>query len=81
MWQHLEENHVEEYRKAKEKAKESGAAESPGSNREKSNNNLQQTLPQVLQAKNPYPKASTRWKTLTDLVCYFIAKDMQPYQM
>ena len=26
MWQHLEESHVEEYRKAKEEAKESGAA-------------------------------------------------------
>ena len=49
MWQHLEESHVEEYCKAKE----SGAAESLGSNRENSNNNLQPTLPQVLQAKNP----------------------------
>ena len=53
MWQHLEESHVEEYHKAKEKTKESGAAESLGSNRENSNNNLQPILPQVLQAKNP----------------------------
>lgn len=84
MWQHLEESHVEEFRKAKEEAKESArssAAESP-SNREKSDADvsMEPTLPQVLQAKNPYPRTSTWWKMLTDSVCYFIAKDMQPYQ-
>ena len=81
MWQHLEESHVEEFRKAKEDAPQSSAAESP-CNREKSDSDIrmQPTLPQVFQVKNPYPRTSTRWKTLTDSVCYFIAKDMQPYQ-
>ena len=81
MWQHLEESHVEEFRKVKKDAPQSSAAESP-CNRENSDSDIrmQPTLPQVFQVKNPYQRTSTRWKTLTDSVCYFIAKDMQLYQ-
>ena len=50
MWQHLEESHVEEFRKAKEDALQPSAAESP-CNREKSDSDIrmQPTLPQIFQ--------------------------------
>ena len=77
-WQHLEESDIEEYRQAKEESKDASPSES--SKRKEEPDSAQPTLPQVFQEKNPYPRNSTRWKTLTDAVCLFIARDMYPYQ-
>ena len=78
MWQHLEENHIEEYRQAKEESKDASPSES--SKHKEEPDSAQPTLPQVFQVKNLYPRNSAQWKTLTDAVCLFIARDMHPYQ-
>ena len=39
----------------------------------------QLTIPKTVQATLPLPKSSSRNKTITDAVCYFLARDMQPY--
>ena len=39
----------------------------------------QLTIPNTIQATLPLPKSSPRYKTLTNSVCYFLARDMQPY--
>ena len=40
---------------------------------------VQQQLPAMLQAQKPIDKHNSRWKKLTDAICYFIAKDMMPF--
>ena len=68
-------SHTEEFHQSKEEARESTQSSTmESSNREKLHLdiNVQQTLLQVLQTRNPYPRTSMRWKTLTDSVCYFI---------
>ena len=57
MWQHLKESHIEEYHQAKEKSKDATPSES--SKRKEEPDGAQPTLPQVFQAKNPYPRNST----------------------
>ena len=41
--------------------------------------NRQLTLPATIQATLPLPKSSTRYKKVTDAICYFLTRDMQPY--
>jgi len=79
MWQHLEESHIEEYRQAKEESKDASPSES--SKRKEEPDSAQPTLPQVFQAKNPYPQNSTRWKTLTDAVCLFITRHIKRFMI
>ena len=67
------------YHKAKEESKDTSASESSNC-KEEPESSVHPTLPEMFQAKNPYPRNSTCWKTLTDAVCWFIAKDMHPYQ-
>ena len=80
LWQHLEESHIEEYRQVKEakQTSESESSSSINSTQEASHN--QPTINEVLSQKQPYPQNSARLKTLNDSVCYFISKDMHPYQ-
>ena len=78
MWQYLEESHIDEYRKAKEESKDSESSKSEEVVEPESGGQL--TLEEVFQAKNPYPRNSACWKTLTIAVCFSIAKDMHPYQ-
>ena len=78
IWLHLEKGHIEEYCQVKEESKDASPSES--SKRKEEPDGAQPTLPQVFQGKNPYPQNSTRWKTSTDAVCLFIARDMHPYQ-
>ena len=67
------------YHKTKEESKDTSASE-PLNRKEKPGSSIHPTLTEMFQAKNPYPRNSTRWKTLTDVVCLFIAKDIHPYQ-
>ena len=76
IWQHLEESHID---KAKEECKDTSASQS-SKRKEELESSMHSTLTEMFQAKNPYPRNSTRWKTLTEAVCLFIAKDMHPYQ-
>jgi len=39
----------------------------------------QLTLPAMIQATLPLPKSSTRYKKVTDAICYSLARDIQPY--
>ena len=39
----------------------------------------QLTIPKTVQATLPLPKSSSRYKTITDAVCYFLARGVQPY--
>ena len=86
LWQHLEESHIEEYRQAKEEAKQVNESESrTGSssnagNAQEASQTGQPTISEVLSRKQPYPRNSARLKMLNNSVCYFISKDMQPYQ-
>jgi len=82
LWQHLEECHVETFREAKEEAKQaseessSSSATAPGT----TTSSDQPKIDLVLAQKHPYPRNSARLKVLNNSVCYFIAKDMHPYQ-
>ena len=84
LWQHLEEGHINEFRQAKEEAKKDNESNlsSYKSNAHPLHNESgnQPTLSEVMSRKQPYPRNSARFKVLNDAVCYFISKDMQPYQ-
>ena len=73
---HLEHSHRAEFQAlqlAQASEKEAGrtrTAASSSSNR--------QSITSAFQAQIPIPRSSPRWNKLTDAVCYFIAKDMQP---
>ena len=71
MWQHLEECHVEEYHQVK------GSGSERISN--KSKEKQQMNIGEACKASQPLSHSSQPWKTLTDSVCYFIAKDLQHY--
>ena len=51
----------------------SGSSTSAGTSR------MQPTLVESFKAQTPLPHTSHRWKGITDSVCYFLAKDMMPY--
>ena len=74
LWQHLQESHTDEYRcvKSPSTPRESGSAEKAAAR--------QPTIGETLLASKPLPHTSQRWKSVTSSVCYFIAKDMQPFQ-
>ena len=40
---------------------------------------VQQQLPAMFEAQKPIAKINPRWKKLTDAICYFLAKDMMPF--
>ena len=73
---HLEHSHRAEFQAlqlAQASEKEAGwtrTAASSSSNR--------QSITSAFQAQIPIPRSSPQWNKLTDAVCYFIAKDMQP---
>ena len=39
----------------------------------------QQKLPALFEVQKPLTKNNPRWKKLTDSICYFLAKDMMPF--
>ena len=85
LWQHLEESHIEEYRQGKEEAKQASESESQsgtssGTGSVQEGSQSQPTINEVLSRKQPYPRNSAKLKMLNDSVCYFIYKDMMPYQ-
>ena len=65
-------------KQASESKSQSGSSSDVGSAQEASQS--QPTLDEVLLQKQPYPRNSARLKTLNGSVCYFISKDIQPYQ-
>ena len=76
MWNHLEDSHIEQYCHCKERSKESSTStESSSTKRDKQ----QMTIGESIKASQPLPRSSPWWKALTESVCYFIAKDLQPY--
>ena len=40
---------------------------------------VQQQLPAMFEAQKPITKSDSRWKKLTDSICYFLTKDMMPF--
>ena len=68
----------EEAKQASESKSRSRSSSDAGSTQEASES--QPTLDEVLSQKQLYPRNSVRLKMLNDSVCYFISKDMQPYQ-
>ena len=68
----------EEVKQASESKSRSGTSSDVGSTQEASES--QPTLDEVLSQEQLYPRNSARLKMLNDSVCYFISKDMQPYQ-
>ena len=44
-----------------------------------SNSSQQLRIPVLFKRHLPLSHTSSRWKTITDSVCYFIAKDMHPF--
>ena len=67
---HLESSHKAEFKvlQQSDKQRDTNNAE----------NKTQQSVKDILQRTTPLLKESPRWNTLTQSVCYFIAKDMQP---
>ncbi len=72
MWNHLKESHIEEYRTCKE---DSSASPQSSSMKDKQ----QILIGDSIKASQLLPRSSPRWKRLTQSVCYFIAKDLHPY--
>ena len=74
---HLQTHHHREYAamESQERARlaSSGSSTSGGSSR------MQPTLVESFKAQTLLPHTSHRWKGITDSVCYFLAKDMMPY--
>ena len=72
---HLENSHAAQFRALQQatKAKE-GTASTRGA-REPAG---QQSITAAFQSAVPLLRSSTRWNKLTEAVCYFVAKDMQP---
>ena len=68
--QHLQESHRVEYVEAKSGTTHTVSAKAKG----------QSTIVDTLHTCQPLAHTSHRWKSLTESVCYFIAKDMQPFQ-
>ena len=76
--QHLEEKHIEEFRQAKEDAKQTSESESSSdksTTQQEPHIINQPTINEVLPQKQPYPRNSARLKILNDSVSYFISKD------
>ena len=40
---------------------------------------VQQQLPALFEAQKPLNKSNPKWKKLTDSICFFLAKDMMPF--
>ena len=68
----MEETHTQEFRQAKSSTESSGATTS-------SRKKQQMTIGEAVKASQPQLRSSPRWKTLTESVCYFIAKGLQPF--
>ena len=73
LWQHLQESYPVEYIEAK-----STTCSTHG---ECVKAKAQPTIAEALHACQPFSHTSQRWRSLTDSICYFVAKDMQPFQM
>jgi len=66
---HLPNHHKIENRRAQEKEKVTGATTLQPS---------QHTIEHSSELTSPIPKSSAKWKTLINLICYCIIKDMLP---
>ena len=62
----------QEFHRAKASAESSGATTS-------SSKKHQMTIGEAVKVSEPLLLFSPRWKTLTESVCYFIARDLQPF--
>ena len=68
---HLELSHRAEFRVLQKSDKEKEKKEANGTSK-------QQSMTDMLQKSTPIATSSPRWNALTQSICYFIAKDMQP---
>ena len=88
MWQHLKEAHPCAY--ANTKSSGEGMMKSTDSTLDSTSMNSTDVSSsstskqmQIMEAFNraqPLPHSSQRWKSITNLVCYFIIKGMHPFQ-
>ena len=70
LWQHLQESHPVEYIEAK----------STSTHGEYVKAKVQPTIAEALHACQPFSHILQCWRSLTDSFCYFVAKDMQPFE-
>ena len=70
---HIRDTHSKVYRDLLQSEKEKTAASKARAERQ------QPTLAQVYERSEVFPRQSPRWNQLTDALCYFIARDMQPF--
>ena len=87
MWQHLK-AHPGEYFNAK--SSEEGTTKSTDLTVDLTSNsndvapsstNKQMQITEAFSRVQPLPHSSQRWKSITNSVCYFVAKSMHPFQM
>ena len=69
---HLQYNHKDEYDSVSSKIATSSHTSEPSKPG-------QPSIMEPFENLTPLPRHSKRWQTLTASVCYFIGKDMQPY--
>ena len=72
---HLEHNHRSEFQALQVSQEPQREA---AQKRAVASSSSQQSITSAFHAQTPIPRSSPRWNKLTDAVCYFIAKDMQP---
>ena len=74
---HLQTHHHREY--AAMESQERARPASSGSSTSAGSSHMQPTLVESFKAQTLLPHTSHHWKGITDSVCYFLAKDMMPY--
>ena len=86
MWQHLKEAHPGEYFNAKSsregtlKSTDITVDLTSNHNASSSSTNKQMQITEAFNRMQPLPHSSQRWKSITNSVCYFVAKGMHPFQ-
>ena len=90
MWQHLKEAHPGEYFNAKSSGEGTSKSTDLTSNSTdltsnsndfaSSSTNKQMQITEAFSRMQPLPHSSQRWKSITNSVCYFVAKGMHLFQ-
>ena len=87
MWQHLKEAHTFVYVNTNSSGE--GAVKSTDSTQDSTSNptdvspsstSKQMQITGAFHRAQPLPHSFQRWKSITNSVCYFVAKDMYPFQ-
>ena len=80
MWLHLSNAHPNDFALMEKEASSVKKKTLSNSNRGNTTGvGVQQQFPVLFEGQKPLNKSNPKWKKLTDSICYFLAKDMMPF--